>query len=137
MKLSFVMKKIVNVTIPGTLNTKFSSEEVLKIKDLTVTGTIDARDVKYIRDFLTVLAILDLSEVNIEAYTGNEGPNNTALISYPANEIPEYSFYPGKIALRIVKISNSVNTIGNGAFYGCSGITGNLRIPNSVTTIGN
>ena len=33
-------------------------------------------------------------------------------------------------------IPNSVTTIGDGAFYGCSGLTGSLTIPNSVTTIG-
>ena len=34
-------------------------------------------------------------------------------------------------------ISNSVSTIGNYAFYACTGLTGSLTIPNSVTTIGN
>ena len=33
-------------------------------------------------------------------------------------------------------IPNSVTTIGNSAFGGCSGFTGKLTIPNSVTTIG-
>ena len=32
-------------------------------------------------------------------------------------------------------IPNSVTTIGNGAFYGCSGLT-SVVIPNSVTSIG-
>lgn len=32
-------------------------------------------------------------------------------------------------------IPNSVTTIGDHAFYGCSGFTGNLTIPNNVTTI--
>jgi hypothetical protein len=34
-------------------------------------------------------------------------------------------------------IGNSVTTIGQRAFYGCSGLTGSLIIPNSVTAIGN
>ena len=34
-------------------------------------------------------------------------------------------------------IPNSVTSIGNSAFSGCSGFTGSLTIPNSVTTIGN
>ncbi len=34
-------------------------------------------------------------------------------------------------------IPDSVTTIGNGAFAGCSGFTGSLTIPDSVTTIGN
>ena len=34
-------------------------------------------------------------------------------------------------------IPNSVTSINEGAFFGCSGFTGDLTIPNSVTTIGN
>ena len=33
-------------------------------------------------------------------------------------------------------IPNSVTSIGNSAFYGCTGLTGSLTIPNSVTSIG-
>lgn len=33
-------------------------------------------------------------------------------------------------------ISDSITSIGNYAFYGCSGFTGSLTIPNSVTSIG-
>ncbi len=33
-------------------------------------------------------------------------------------------------------IPNTVTTIGNGAFFDCSNLTGNLNIPNSVTAIG-
>ena len=36
-----------------------------------------------------------------------------------------------------LSIPNSVLTIGNYAFGGCSGLSGNLTIPNSVTSIGN
>ena len=35
-----------------------------------------------------------------------------------------------------ITIPNSVTTIGNSAFAGCTGLTGELTIPNSVTTIG-
>ena len=35
-----------------------------------------------------------------------------------------------------LRIGDSVTSIGNDAFYFCSGFTGNLTIPDSVTTIG-
>lgn len=37
----------------------------------------------------------------------------------------------------LLTIPNSVKTIGDYAFYGCSGLSGWLTIPNSVTSIGN
>ena len=42
----------------------------------------------------------------------------------------------GMFNLTSVTIPNSVTSIGSSAFYGCSGLTGELVIPNSVTSIG-
>ncbi len=47
----------------------------------------------------------------------------TNLIQYPGGKAGAYT------------IPNSVTSIGEGAFYGCSGLT-NVTIPNSVTSIG-
>ncbi len=48
--------------------------------------------------------------------------------------IGEYAF-DGCSGLTSVTIPNSVTSIGSGAFYGCSGLT-SVTIPNSVTSIG-
>ncbi len=40
------------------------------------------------------------------------------------------------LGCRSSKIPDSVTTIGGRAFWGCSGLTGELTIPDSVTTIG-
>ena len=50
-------------------------------------------------------------------------------------EIKPYSF-SGATCLTSLTIPNSVTTIGYGAFYNCSGITGSLTLPNSLTMIG-
>jgi len=48
--------------------------------------------------------------------------------------IGNYAFY-GCSGLTSVTMPNSVTSIGNSAFYGCSGLT-SVTIPNSVTSIG-
>ena len=45
--------------------------------------------------------------------------------------------FSGATCLTSIDFGNSVTTIGQNAFSGCSGIIGTLTIPNSVTTIGN
>ena len=46
------------------------------------------------------------------------------------------SAFSGCSGLTSVTIPNSVTSIGGAAFSGCSGLTGKLTIPNSVTSIG-
>ena len=48
-----------------------------------------------------------------------------------------YGAFYGCSMLTSITIPNSVTSIGNYAFYNCSGLTGTLTIPNSVTSIGN
>ena len=47
-----------------------------------------------------------------------------------------FSPFDTNTSLKSITIGNSVTYIGNGAFRGCSGLTGTLTIPNSVTSIG-
>lgn len=130
--------KILNIATPGTLSDSLTSTEAATVTDLTVTGTIDARDFRYMRDKMSYLANIDISGVNIVSYTNvAEGYN------YPENEIPSYIFVTGvtsswilgKYSLKTIKLPNTIKSIGEGAFYGCSNLTDTITIPKSVTTI--
>lgn len=155
--------KTINVPTAGKLSLYLSSY-ITTVTDLTLTGNIDARDLKYIRDNVQKISMLDISMVTIQPYTGTEGTADAGTIFYPANEMPQNSFYssldnisrksiitvklPNSIlsigayafngcsSLSLISIPETVKIIGDHAFAGCSGFTGSLIIPNSVTIIG-
>ncbi|MDD2995636.1 MAG: leucine-rich repeat protein [Paludibacter sp.] len=129
--------ELANVTTAGTLSTLFSLSEKAAITKLKVTGSIDARDIKCMRDEMPLLAYLDLSEANIMEYTGNEGPSWYS--TYLANSFPQNSFlftnnWKGKTSLVSVKLPNSLTSIGENAFRGCTKIT-SITIGANVSSI--
>lgn len=130
--INAAVTKTINITTPGTLSSLLTAEDKITVTDLIVTGTIDARDIKYMRDEMTVLAALDISLVNIVAY-GNS----------PANEMPAYSFYDSsptfakKLSLKQCSIPNSITSIGSYAFGHCYNLDlGTLTISSSIVKIG-
>ncbi len=133
--------EIANVTVPGTLNI-VAKTYLSTVTNLTVTGNIDARDFKTMRDSMPKLDSLNLSSVKIVAYIGTFGTYEVNNFNYPANEIPEFAFSTmvtnqaiGKKTLTSITLPNNIISIGNSAFYGCTGLTGILTIPDSVTII--
>lgn len=133
------VSKTINVSIAGTLTSLLNNTEDSTITNLTVTGNIDARDVKCMRDEMTVIEILDISNVNVVFYEGNDGTRFSSIgdLVYPANQMPKGSFFYGYgsgKALKKIILPNSITSIGDYAFYGCKAIT-EITIPNSVATI--
>jgi hypothetical protein len=128
----------VNLTAAGTLKNRAN---IKNITHLTITGNIDARDIQFMRDSIPLLSDLDLTGATIVAYSGTEGTYYDSNYTYPANEMPQYSFYrntspsTGKISLTSIKLPVGLITIGNSAFSNCIGLA-SLTIPNSVTSIG-
>ncbi len=133
------VSKTVDITTAGTLGTTLTATEKSTVTNLTVTGNIDARDFKTMRDDMPLLAVLDLGAVNIMAFTGIA--TTSSSVAYPANQIPQWAFYnfsreSGKTSLTSIVLPESITSIGVSAFYICRGFTGSLTIPNSVTSIG-
>ena len=112
------------------------------VTNLTVTGTIDARDFVTMRDNMPLLATLDLSGATIAAYSGSDGPATGLSFIYPANGIPDYAFYSSdtfaaKTTLTSITLPSSLRSICTWAFANCTGLAGSLVIPAGVTSIGN
>jgi len=132
--------KTIDVAVSGTLSTLLTATEKTTVTNLTVTGNIDARDFKCMRDEIDNLRILDISSTNITNYEGSEGTHTfTDFSSYKENSIPQMAFYSSNLEKRIplttIKLPYSITSIGNAAFSGCENLMGDLIIPNSVTYI--
>ncbi|MDP4276024.1 MAG: leucine-rich repeat protein [Bacteroidota bacterium] len=116
-----------------------TSSESASITSLVLTGTIDARDFKFIRDNIPNLSELDLSTITIQSYNGSNGTID-ASTSYPANGLPQNAFRnsdcSANVTLKAVALPASITSIGMKAFEGCTGLT-NLILPKSVNSIGN
>ena len=132
------VSKTINVQTPGSLSTLLTEDEKSTVTDLTLTGTIDARDIKCMRDQIAHITNLDLSNANIAAYEGIA--TSTLSNSYPANEMPKSSFYrsgssTSVTTLASITLPNSLTSIGANAFYLCTYLK-SIYIGNSITNIG-
>lgn len=98
------------------------------VANLTVSGTIDARDFLTMRDNMPLLAIVDLSGVTIDAYGTS-----------PANVIPRGAFFNVENGTTKPNLTNcilptSITGIDHAAFFKTGLFS--IVIPNTVTYIG-
>lgn len=103
------------------------------ITQLTVSGTIDARDLTYISDSLTHLTDIDLRECSIAAYDSRDTYLGNQS-RFEANAFPSYTFM-GFQSLITVKLPQSTQAIGSAAFAGCPALT-TIEWGDQLQTIG-
>ena len=130
------VSKTVNLTA-GTLATVLTPIELGSVTNLTITGTMDARDFQCIRDFMPSISDLNISNVSIVAYTGTSG-TSFLTTNYAANVIPDFAFcrlFPTLFVcpVKSVSLPTSITAIGFVAF-GYTALT-TIAIPASVTAI--
>jgi len=128
--LLFVTGKSINVNVvtPGGLNTLVTDKS---ITSLVLTGTIDARDIKFMRDELSNLLELNMRDVSIAAYSGMDGTGSEFgwgfPVNYMANILPSQSFssnYGSISSLNTLILPNSITSLdGMSPFDGCGSIT--------------
>ena len=97
----------------------FTTDELAKITHLKVLGEMTEADFTTIKEKMTGVTRLDLGGATVE---GNAIPNEALL---DMKSIEDFVF------------PQNIETIGDNAFFGCSGFTGDLTIPEGVKTIGN
>ena len=123
------VKKTIHVEKAGTLVSVLTEAEANEITHLTLTGNINAIDFKHLRDEFVKLQVLDLSKVNIRAYTGKAGTHPDKLYVYMAGNIPPYAFFKyvngvpaGKKTLQAIILPDKVRNIEDKAFFDCNAL---------------
>lgn len=127
---------VVNAT-PGKLKEAITTlgKDYTTLRNLKITGEINAEDFYFMRDHMPRLTALNLKEVRIKAMCkpgeGEEGYDD---------QIPGSAFYyqhtnGGSQSLTRIILPDRLRAIGGNAFYGCNNLTGSLVIPEGVTEI--
>lgn len=115
---------IIHLNEPGTLAQISFGDPNREIRSIKISGTMNSSDFQAIVDpyfSLFHLNSLDISEADIAAA---DSPANTL----PANALSTHT-------LHTIVLPESLTSIGQEAFYGCSNLTG-VVIPAGVTSIG-
>ncbi len=131
MAVAYITTQAKAVVIENTAGDLSNRLTDVATTDLTITGTLNALDFKYIADRLNHLTSINLSGASILAYE-NEEPVFGEQMAYEANEIPQTSFF-GK-PLTSVVLPQHLKIIGYAAFAGCGGIS-HITFPASLDSI--
>ena len=126
---------VINST-PGGLKKAITAanKDYTKIKNLKITGEINAQDFYFMRDSMEYLAALNLKEVIIRG--GQQTLTGGSPGDYPYNdyEMPYEALY-GKKSLNLILLPDKLTKNGIAAFGECQNLTGSINIPEGVTEI--
>lgn len=107
-----------------------ANKDYTKIKNLKITGKINAQDFYFMRDYMSSLSAVNLKEVRIKKESSTEG---NLAIEGGDDELPSYCFYEKSILTRIV-FPDTLKKINSEALS-FSGLSGSLQIPEGVEEI--
>lgn len=130
----------VNVTTPGTLGeTLLAQVDYLRqVNYLTISGALNDDDINNIKNRMTGLLTIDMSEVSLEAIPEYMFEYRYALqqMVLPENlaSIGQYAFRDCH-NLQDVVFPTTLKSIGNYAFYNCDNLK-NVVIPEGVVSVG-
>ncbi|MEI6092008.1 MAG: leucine-rich repeat protein, partial [bacterium] len=157
---------IINNATSGNLSQSIANggyKPYSNITHLTVNGNLNKNDMILIRDSLSLLIDLDISNVNLfenklynsslqnkefletlklpitlneicdSVFLGCVNLEGTLTIPNSVSSIGNYAF-SNCVRISLIQFSSNLKTIGENAFLNCSGLTG-LTIPNTVNSI--
>ena len=111
-----------------------ANKDYTKIKNLKITGKINAQDFYFMRDSMDLLSALNLKEVKIKKSIGYLDGGMGGEIDYDDCQIPCQAMYAKK-SLNLLVLPDNLTKIGIAAFGECQNLTGSLNIPEGVTEI--
>lgn len=127
---------VINST-PGGLKNAITAanKDYTQVRNLKITGQINAKDFYFMRDSMLRLSALNLKEVRIKEWGKNEENEENM-----DDQIPNSAFYfiqtvGGSNSLNRIVLPDTLKSIGSNAFYGCKYLSGSLIIPEGVTEI--
>ena len=102
---------------------------------LTINGTLDARDFKFIADELHNLNTLNLTNATIVAYNSTLADGLLAGDYNHADKTMPYCALTGMVKLQTVYLPSNLVAIDYGAFAGCTSLTA-ITFPSTLKKIG-
>lgn len=112
-----------------------ANKDYTKLKNLKITGEIDATDFEFMRNEMTQLEALNLKDVKVYGTFGMQEWNGISDNIEREGVIPREAMRK-KSSLLYIVLPDNLEGIGAYSFYNCSNITGSLIIPEGVTRIG-
>lgn len=104
----------------------------LSIEELTVKGTIDARDVMFIGDKLTHLVTLNLGEAQIVEYSDPQATLTGSTTKFEAGTLPPVGLMNSPVTS--ITLPAGLKVIGQAALAGCKNLT-TITLPESLEVI--
>ena len=113
-----------------------ANKDYTKLKNLKITGEIDATDFEFMRNEMTQLEALNLKDVKVYGKFGMQEWNGISDYIEREGVIPNGAM-SNKNSLLYLVLPDRLEGIAENAFAGCINLSGSLIIPEGLVRIGN